>query len=310
MNIWLSVKRFKRKPTCFRRTLPLSGLSVVWNTWAYAEVLAGDANYQWLQKYAAGEESMIGHMEPMFELFQKLLDAGAITEGAFTRGRGNRSKALHSGLTTAVTSETQMAPIYTQKLNSGHQYAMIPFWGGNDPDSDYLSAESTYNIAVNKALEAEGREEAKYDKVMETMAWLGSADGQLAVIGDMGMVACKVKDVPMVSNDFTKDAEATIEKGNLAPDTHYASIADSKAFYETFQQGFWNIAKGTQIPEEVMRDWRRQGAGAAAPRRCGRNAGSGIWHRHKRFFTAGGRIISCRRPAAGGGYRPEHHLGG
>ena len=70
----------------------------------------------------------------------------------------------------------------------------------------------------------------------------------------MGMVACKVKDVPMVSNDFTKDAEATIEKGHLVPDTHYVSIDDSKAFYETFRQGFWNIAKGTQTPEEVMRD--------------------------------------------------------
>lgn len=58
-----------------------SGLSVVLNTWAYGEVLAGDSQLSVAAKYAAGEESMIGHMEPMFELFQKLLDAGSHHRG-------------------------------------------------------------------------------------------------------------------------------------------------------------------------------------------------------------------------------------
>ena len=58
----------------------------------------------------------------------------------------------------------------------------------------------------------------------------------------------------MVSNEFTKDVEATIDKGHLVPNTYYVSIADSKEFYKTFHQGFWNIAKGTQMPEDVMRD--------------------------------------------------------
>lgn len=230
-----------------------SGLSIVLNTWAYGEVLAGDANYQWLQKYAAGKESMNGHMEPMFELFQRLLDAGAITEGAFTREPGNRSKALYSEHTTAMTSETQMAPIYAQKLNSDHQYAMMPFWGSNAPDSDYLSVESTYNIAVNKKLEAKGRE-TKYDKVMEIMEWISTPEGQLALIDGMGMTISSVKDVPMASTAFTQNIETTIAKGHLVPKTYYTRTSDSKAFYETFQQGFWNIAKGTQTPEEVMRD--------------------------------------------------------
>ncbi|WP_455616886.1 extracellular solute-binding protein [Eisenbergiella sp.] len=230
-----------------------SGLSVVLNTWAYGEVLAGDANYQWLQKYAAGEESMIGHMEPMFELFQKLLDAGAITEGAFTREPWDRSVALYSEHTTAMTSETQMAPTYARQLNSDHQYGMMPFWCGSDPDSDYLSVESTYNIAVNKKLEAEGNE-ARYDKVMEIIEWFSTPEGQQDLIGDMGMTISSVKDIPMVSTDFTKNIEATIDKGHLAPKTDYTRASDSREFYKTFHQGFWNIAKGIQTPEDVMRD--------------------------------------------------------
>lgn len=230
-----------------------SGLTSLINAWAYGDVLAGDANYQWLQRYAAGEETMVGHMEPMFELFQKLLDAGAICANTFEREPWDRSVALYSEHTTAMTAETQMAPIYAQQLESTHEYAMMPYWGGNDPDSDYLAVENSYHIAANKKLEDEGNEQ-KYDKVMEIMAWLSSVDGQLAMIGDMGMVVSNVKDVPMVSNDFTKNVEATIEKGHLVPNTYYVSIADSKEFYKTFHQGFWNIAKGTQTPEDVMRD--------------------------------------------------------
>ena len=113
--------------------------------------------------------------------------------------------------------------------------------------------ENSYHIAANKKLEDEGNEK-RYDKVMEIMAWLSSVDGQLAMIGDMGMVVSNVKDVPMVSNDFTKDVEATIEKGHLVPNTYYVSISDSKEFYKIFHQGFWNIAKGTQTMEEAMQD--------------------------------------------------------
>ena len=65
--------------------------------------------------------------------------------------------------------------------------------------------------------------------ICPSRAWSKPPVQLVVLIGDMGMVACKVKDVPMVSNDFTKYAEATIEKGHLVPDTHYVSIDDSKA---------------------------------------------------------------------------------
>ena len=88
-------------------------------------MLAGDANYQWLQKYAAGEETMVGHMEPMFELFQQLLDAGAVSADTFEREPWDRSVALYSEHTTAMTAETQMAPIYAQSLESAHELSLI-----------------------------------------------------------------------------------------------------------------------------------------------------------------------------------------
>lgn len=239
-------------PTDFTFKWP-SGLAILLNTWAYGDVLAGDANYQWLQKYASGEETMEGHMEPMFELFRKLLDAGAITVESFEREPWDRSVALYSEHTTAMTSETQMAPIYAEQLESTHEYAMMPYWGGNGPDSDYLAVESSYHIAVNKKLETEGNEE-KYHKVMEIIAWLSSADGQLAMIGDMGMAVSNVKNVPTANTAFTNNVESTIEKGHVVPNTYYTRVSDSKEFYDTFHQGFWNIAKGNQMPEDVMRD--------------------------------------------------------
>ncbi len=230
-----------------------SGLSTAMNAWSYSSVLAGNENYQWLQDYAEGNASMTGHMEPMFDLFKQLLDAGVITEASFTREPGDRSTALYKEYTAAMTNETQMAPEYAKQAGSDHEYGMMPYWGSNDPNSDYVAIESTYNFAVNKKLEAAEHKE-KYNKVMEIVKWLSSVEGQQALIGEQGLAISNVKDVPVVNNDFTQNVAATIEKGHLAPRTYYSRVKDSKAFYKTMHQGFWNIAKGTQTAEDVMKD--------------------------------------------------------
>lgn len=84
---------------------------------------------------------------------KELFDAGVLSQEAFTVDPGIRSAMLYKEHTSAMTMETQNAATYAHNAESTHEYGMMPFWNGNDPDSGYLVSAPGFNIYANKRLE-------------------------------------------------------------------------------------------------------------------------------------------------------------
>lgn len=218
----------------------------------YEDVIAGRDNQQWLQEYRKGKESFLGHMEPMFEGMKELFDAGVLTDENFTIDPGVRSSMLYIDHTSAMTMETQNAATYAENVESDHKYGMMPFWNGNDEDSDYLVSAPGFNIYVSKRLEKPENAE-KLQKVMEILEYFSTPEGQDALMTGESATISNVKGTDSTSGGaFMDGVAATIAKGNIFPEVRYTELPFNNSFQIAFREALIGYVDGNMEMEEAL----------------------------------------------------------
>lgn len=218
----------------------------------YEYVIGGRENQQWLQEYRRGEESFLGHMEPMFEGMKELFDAGVLTDENFSIDPGVRSSMLYKEHTSAMTMETQNAATYAGNAESDHEYGMMPFWNGNTPDSDYLVSAPGFNIYANKRLEKPENAE-KLQKVMEILAYFSTPEGQDALMTEESATISNVKGTDITSGGaFMDGVAATIAKGNIFSEIRYTELSFNNPFQVAFREALMGYVDGSMEIEQAM----------------------------------------------------------
>lgn len=222
------------------------------HAFCYDSVIAGTENQRWLQEYRAGEGSFMEHMEPMFEGMKELYELGVLSEESFEIEPGVRSAMLYKEHTTAMTMENQNASTYASNANSDHEFGMMPFWNGNDADSDYVVSSQGFNIYANKSLEAPENEE-KLDKVMEILEYFSTPEGQCALMSDDSSTISNVKGVDITfGGEFMEGVVGTIEKGNIFHEVRYTNLANNNPFQVAFREALIGYITGTMNMKEAM----------------------------------------------------------
>lgn len=219
----------------------------------YDRVIAGLENQRWLQAYRKGEASFSGHMEPLFEGMKELFDSGVLSDENFTIAPGERSSMLYKEHTSAMTMETQNAVTYAQNAESDHVFGMMPFWNGNDADSDYLVSASGFSIYVNKQLEAPENEK-KLQKVMEILEYFSTPEGQDALMTGESVTISNVKGTDnTIDGSFMEGVAGTIEKGNIFSEVRYTELPYNNEFQVAFREALIGYVDGTMELEAAMR---------------------------------------------------------
>lgn len=237
----------------FMPTLKFSRMAMlISHGFHYERVIAGLENQRWLQAYRRGEASFSGHMEPLFEGMKELYDAGVLSAENFTIDPGIRSAMLYKDHTSAMTMETQNAATYAQNAQSDHEYGMMPFWNGDNADSDYIVSAAGFNICANKNLEAPENAE-KHQKVMEILEYFSTPEGQRALMNEDSASISNVKGTDSISGGaFMDGVAATIEKGNIFPEVRYTELSYNNAFQVAFREALMGYLGGTMEMEEAM----------------------------------------------------------
>lgn len=218
----------------------------------YEKVIAGLENQRWLQAYRKGEASFSGHMEPLFEGMKELFENGVLTDKNFTIEPGIRSAMLYKEHTSAMSMETQNAVTYAQNAESDHKYGMMPFWNGNDPDSDYLVSAPGFTIYANKKLE-EPEHAEKLQKVMDILAYFSTPEGQYALMTEEGATISNIKGTDNVSGGaFMDGVTDTIAKGNVFSEVRYTELGYNNPFQNAFKEALMGYLDGTMEMEAAM----------------------------------------------------------
>jgi ABC-type glycerol-3-phosphate transport system substrate-binding protein len=75
---------------------------ILFNTYGFDDVFAGQDNFTWLSNYQVGNGSMVGHMESAVEDFKKLFDDGILSVDDLEVTPTQRSEMMYQTHTTAM----------------------------------------------------------------------------------------------------------------------------------------------------------------------------------------------------------------
>jgi ABC-type glycerol-3-phosphate transport system substrate-binding protein len=192
---------------------------ILFNTYGYEDVYAGNDNFNWLTSYQEGNGSMVGHMESAVADFKKLFDDGILSLSDLKVTPSERSRSMYVDNSTAMIIECQNAISYRRNLlesegisDSGDEIAMMPFWTSDEADGDFLYAIPSYYMAINKASAEESDE--KKQLLLEIYSYLSSEEGQEMLIGDDFQMS-NIQGVELNKNDFYENILSTINRGQV-----------------------------------------------------------------------------------------------
>jgi ABC-type glycerol-3-phosphate transport system substrate-binding protein len=222
---------------------------IMFNTYNYETVYEGRDNYLWLDAYQKGEETMIGHMEPAAENFKKMAEDGLFSIDDFEVTPTTRSSMLYEEHSTAMVVDCQNAVTFAEERNCDHEIAMMPFWTSDDADSDFLYGIPSYYWAINKSSAEESEE--KKQLLLDILSYIGSVDGQMALIGDDFQVS-NVMGVPMNESNFSKNILDTIGKGNVINAFYLADGETNKQVEREMLSTSVDLLNGSMTTEEWL----------------------------------------------------------
>jgi ABC-type glycerol-3-phosphate transport system substrate-binding protein len=222
---------------------------IMFNTYNYQRVFEGRDNYLWLNAYQNGEETMIGHMEPAVEHFKKLMEDGIFSTDDFEVTPSTRSSMLYEEHSTAMVVDCQNAVTFAEERNCDHEIAMMPIWTSDEEDSDFLYGIPSYYWAINKSSAEESPE--KKQLLLDILSFIGSIDGQMALIGDDFQVS-NVEGVPMNESSFSENILDTVGKGNVINAFYLADGETNKQVEREMLGTSVDLLSGNMTDEEWL----------------------------------------------------------
>lgn len=226
---------------------------MVFTMFNYDATFSGTDHYNWLLGYQSGQNGMAGFMEPALERYLQLQQADVIRADDFDVQPGNRSKMIYTDHTAAMIIETQSAEEYAAQAGSDHEYGMLPFWSGNEEDSDYVMSIPSYYIGLNKSLENKGNAE-KLKKAKEILSYISTPEGQLAISGGTMKQISNVEDTSFPDTDFLKEVKSTILAGRAVPEIDLMASGNNNAAELALQKDLRSLLEGTIDAAALMKD--------------------------------------------------------
>jgi hypothetical protein len=156
---------------------------------------------------------------------------------------------LYEEHSTAMVVDCQNAVTFAEERNCDHEIAMMPFWTSDDADSDFLYGIPSYYWAINKSSAEESEE--KKQLLLDILSYIGSVDGQMALIGDDFQVS-NVMGVPMNESDFSKNILDTIGKGNVINAFYLADGETNKQVEREMLSTSVDMLNGSMTTEEWL----------------------------------------------------------
>lgn len=195
----------------------------------YRQILSGVENEKWMLDYRAGNAVTEGHIEPAFDILDRLIEAGILRAGDFEVQPGTRSEMMYVDQSCAMILETQEAEEYASQRAGvdAPKLGFMPFFSDKAEGGDYFLSVPIYNVGASKVLKEKGNEE-KLKKVKEILAYLSTAEGQKAVMRENTSVISSVKGVEYEYSEFLKSAKDTIEKGHVIPQPFFVEAANTE----------------------------------------------------------------------------------
>ncbi|MBE6851931.1 MAG: extracellular solute-binding protein [Ruminococcus sp.] len=199
---------------------------IIFNTFAYDAVLRGVENRIWLNEYQNGKESMKGHMEPYAETIKKLLNDGVVRLEDWDFMPRHRMPVLCNYHSAAMIIGPQNTYSIFPTLKSDNEYAMMPLWTSDEPDSDYLYAMPNYFYGISKTAAEKSPERRKL--LLDILAYINDPMAQEEILGEGKAYVSNLKDVRMSENPFFDDVRHTIESGRIINNFSFAEGNDTR----------------------------------------------------------------------------------
>ncbi|MGN0639222.1 MAG: 5'-nucleotidase C-terminal domain-containing protein [Huintestinicola sp.] len=183
---------------------------------AYEAVFAGKENLEWLTAYQQGEGSMTGHMEPFADTLKKLLDDGVIRLDDWDYMPRYRLPMLCSSHSAVMICGPLNTFANESVINSDHEYAILPFFTGDNEGSDYLYALPAYFMGINKSSAEESDERRQL--LLDIMEFICSPEAQTKLYGEANVLVSNIKGVAPGENSFNEGIQKTISEGRIITD--------------------------------------------------------------------------------------------
>jgi len=223
----------------------------LFTSFIYRDLFAGLDNYKWLINYQQGRTSMSGHMEPAFDNLSFLKSYGLIRSSDFDIRRANRSKMEYNDDKCAMIIETQMAEAYSKLYGSKNEFAMMPFWNGNDENSGYLVIKKNYYIGLNADLK-HPENQKKLAKIIDIMKYISTPEGQRAISGGTIKTIPSVKGIKTDINSFNEGAKTAIVRETLAPYVNFMRSGTYNPVQIALRDGMRKYVEGKSSAKAVM----------------------------------------------------------
>ena len=210
---------------------------------AYRELFAGQENLEWLTAYQRGEGSMVGHMEPFIDILRRLFEDGVVRPEDWDYLPRYRLPMLCDTHSTVMI----LGPLNTfaneQLVNSDHEFAILPMFTGDDPDSDYLYSIPTYFMGISRA-SAEVSSERR-QLLLDIMGFICAPDAQEKLFGEANTLVSNIKGVNPGENSFNAAIKETIEEGRIITD--FYTLAET-----ALNSGARDVVSGAITGEEYL----------------------------------------------------------
>jgi ABC-type glycerol-3-phosphate transport system substrate-binding protein len=229
---------------------------IMFNTYGYDSVIRGTDNFKWLSDYQTGNGSMVGHMEPAVEIFEKLFADGILSVDDWDVQPAVRSEMMYTYHSTAMIIECQNAVNYAKTYAENnenaeyHEVAMMPFWTSDEEGSDYVYSIPSYFMAINRKSAEESEE--KKELLLDVFEYLSTAEGQEeALIGDSPQMS-SIQGVDMDQTTFGDAIRDTVESGQVISTFYYAQNEDSKQVEKQMRSTTPDMISGDITVEEWL----------------------------------------------------------
>ena len=169
----------------------------------YGELFAGVENRTWYNEFCMGNAQYTGHMEPMYEMIQTLIDHNILREEHFSYSATTRRKEFGDGKIAMINHPVD------QYDNEEYKYSYFPF-PGKSKETSYMSDFFSFNAGVVKKEYSKEETEA----INCFLEFLSSTEGQEILIGDTMMVS-NVKEAVSINNQYLSVLQPVINGGRM-----------------------------------------------------------------------------------------------
>ena len=219
----------------------------------YDDIMGGSSNQKWLNDFKNGNAKFTGHMEPVYDLAQKFIDAGILNKDSFTYSATKISEEFKDGklaMSTLTTSGTDSS-----------QFPAFPF-PGTTSDKQIIMRSLNFMASVTKKEHDADQQEA----IRRFIKYYCQSTTQQTFIGSSAMIA-STKDAAFPDNAEVNALKETYDAGrSFTRELFLLNNVSAGRFSGTsyIRQGILDMTEGTKTEAEAIQEVDSAAADAIA----------------------------------------------